>query len=140
MRRSSIWIVILLIASQFAGMRIASLPLAVMPAHADERKILLHCSKQAPGTMTVTNVWELNFDRSTIREISCAVGCPGKEIPVQIGVQWLKWNNPIGWERIDRFTLEYEMYAPNLAAQDRHDVDWSHWRGHCTMGNQQLKP
>lgn len=100
--------------------------LAGLPAEA--RKSIMRCTEHGPEPITLTNVWEIDFDRSTIRKVEAApTAIPGPELHADITDGAITWHYLFGSETIDRHTRRYQSDLYDAAR----DPAWQHWSGRC---------
>jgi hypothetical protein len=117
-------------ARAFVPMAIAVVAFLLL-AHssAEARKVFLHCSYQAPGSKTLTDLFELDLDRSTVKPEAFPL------LRAQIGNRWISWTypNPAVRAQVDQFTGEFHKYMDGEESRGRGDLDLSHWQGHCDV-------
>jgi len=104
----------------------ALLLLAGVPAHA--HKSILRCTERGPEPITLINVWEIDFDHSTIRKVETApTAIPGAELHADITADAIRWHYLFGTETIDRHTHRYVSDLYDAAREPA----WQHWSGRC---------
>jgi hypothetical protein len=99
---------------------------ACMPAAA--HKAIIRCTERGPEPITLINVWEIDFDRATIRKVETAPSAiPGPELHADITEGTITWHYLFSTETIDRHTRRYVSDLYDAA----HDPAWQHWSGRC---------